>query len=196
MQVKDGAIPALNTLARSTNSVTAQLAMGGLVNLATTLTAAQADSMQRVVIRTTTSLLAERACNADCLHFCALATKNLTVLDNVRAYLDDEVAAIATGILTRLGLGHDDTIVLCMEVLSNCLPLKQSRVRVTESNIVPECQRLLRVCGTSAQHSCTVLLAELSKYSDVAHRLLDGGVMNIFSSNLSSSNPKSGQKAF
>lgn len=162
------------------------------MNIAVTLTAAQADSMQRVVVRTTVSLLAG-PCDADCLHFCALAAKNLTVLDNVRAYLDDQVAEIAIDILTRLGSGSDDTVILCTGTLFNCLPFKQSRVRATDKNIVAECQRLIGVCAADAQHSCTVLLAELSKYSDVAYRLLDGGIMKIFSSNLIASDPRSGE---
>lgn len=163
------------------------------MNIAITLTAAQADSMQRVVVRTVTTLLAE-TCDADCLHFCALAAKNLTVLDNVRAYLDDQVAGIAIDILARLGTGSDDTVIICTGTLFNCLAFKQSRVRATDKNIVAECQRLIGVCGADAQHSCTVLLAELSKYSDVAHRLLDGGIMEIFSSNLSAPDPRSGEE--
>lgn len=163
------------------------------MNIAITLTAAQADSMQRVVVRTITSLLAG-PCDDNALHFCALAAKNLTVLDNVRAYLDDQVAAIAIDILARLGSGSDDTVVLCTGTLFNCLAFKQSRVRATDKHIVAECKRLIAVCGADAQYSCTVLLAELSKYSDVAHRLLDGGIMQVFSSNLSASDPRSGEE--
>lgn len=163
------------------------------MNIAVTLTASQADSMQRVVVRTITSLLAG-SCDGDVLHFCALAAKNLTVLENVRAYLDDQVAAIAIDILARLGSGSDDTVILCTGTLFNCLAYKQSRIRATDKNIVAECKRLIAVCGVDAQYSCTVLLAELSKYSDVTHRLLDGGIMQIFSSNLSASDPRSGER--
>lgn len=192
-QVQDGAIPALNSLARSPKALTSQLATGGLVNIAITLTAAQADSMQRVVVRTITTLLAG-SCDADCLHFCALAAKNLTVLDNVRAYLDDQVAGIAIDILGRIGSGSDDTVVLCTAAIFNCVAQKQSRLRATDKNLVAECQRLISVCGPDAQHSCTVLLAELSKHSDVAYRLLDGGIMEIFSSNLSASDSRLGEQ--
>lgn len=192
MQVQDGAIPALNSLARSAKALTAQLATGSLVNIAITLTAAQADSMQRVVVRTITTLLSG-PCDADCLHFCALAAKNLTVLDNVRAYLDDQVSGIAIDILERLGSGGDDTVILCTAAIFNCVTQKQSRLRATDKNLVAECQRLISVCGADAQHSCTVLLAELSKHSDVAYRLLDGGIMDIFSSNLSASDSRSGE---
>lgn len=190
--MQDGAIPALNVLARSPNVLTGQLAAGGLVNIAITLTAAQADSMQRVVVRTTTALLLEK-CDGDSLHFCAMAVKNLTVLDNVRAYLDDQVAAIAMDILAKLGSDSSDTVILCSAALFNCLAFKQSRVRATENNIVTESQRLMSICSADAQHSCTVLLAELSKYSDVTNRLLDGGIMQLFSDNLSSSDPRSGE---
>ncbi|CAM9586169.1 unnamed protein product, partial [Hapterophycus canaliculatus] len=188
--VQDGAIPALNSLSRSPRVLTVQLATGSLVNIAITLTAAQADSMQRVVVRTITNLLSG-PCGSDSLHFCALAAKNLTVLDNVRAYLDDQVAGIAIDILERLGSGSCDTVILCTAAIFNCVAQKQSRLRATDKNLVAECQRLINVCGADAQHSCTVLLAELSKHSDVAHRLLDGGIMQIFSSNLSASDPRS-----
>lgn len=147
--------------------------------------------MQRVVVRTITNLLAG-ACDGDCLHFCALAAKNMTVLDNVRAYLDDQVAGIAMDILARLGSGSDDTVILCTGTLFNCLGLKQSRARAIEKNVVAECQRVISICGADARHSCTVLLAELSKYNDVANRLLDEGIMDIFSTNLSASDPRSG----
>ncbi|CAB1104642.1 unnamed protein product [Ectocarpus sp. CCAP 1310/34] len=189
-QVQDGAIPALNALARSATVLTAQLATGGLVNIAITLTAAQADSMQRVVMRTVTNLLSG-SCDSDGLHFCALAAKNLTVLDNVRAYLDDQVAGIAIDILARLGPGSDDTVILCTAAIFNCAAQKQSRLRATEKNLVAECQRLISVCNSDAQHSCTVLLAELSKHTDVANRLLDGGILDIFSTNLSAADPRS-----
>lgn len=149
--------------------------------------------MQRVVVRTITTLLSG-PCDADCLHFCSLATKNLTVLDNVRAYLDDQVAGIAIDIMARLGSGSGDTVILCTAAIFNCVAQKQSRLRATDKNLVAECQRLINACGADAQHSCTVLLAELSKHSDVAHRLLDGGIMQIFSSNLSASDPRSGKK--
>ncbi|CAM9466039.1 unnamed protein product [Scytosiphon promiscuus] len=188
--VQDGAIPALNSLSRSARTLTAQLATGSLVNIAITLTAAQADSMQRVVVRTVTTLLGG-ACDLDCLHFCALAARNLTVLDNVRAYLDDQVAGIAIDILSRLGSGSGDTTILCTAAIFNCVAQKQSRLRATDKDLVAECQRIINTCGADAQHSCTVLLAELSKHSDVAHRLLDGGILRIFSSNLSSSDPRS-----
>lgn len=148
--------------------------------------------MQRVVVRTITTLLSG-PCDADCLHFCALAAKNLTVLDNVRAYLDDQVSGIAIDILERLGSGGDDTVILCTATIFNCVAQKQSRLRATDKNLVAECQRLISVCGADAQHSCTVLLAELSKHSDVAYRLLDGGIMDIFSSNLSASDSRSGE---
>ncbi|CAM9140790.1 unnamed protein product [Ectocarpus sp. 6 AP-2014] len=188
--VQDGAIPALNALARSATVLTAQLATGGLVNIAITLTAAQADSMQRVVMRTVTNLLSG-SCDSDGLHFCALAAKNLTVLDNVRAYLDDQVAGIAIDILARLGSGSDDTVILCTAAIFNCVAQKQSRLRATDKNLVAECQRLISVCGSDAQHSCTVLLAEVSKHTDVANRLLDGGILDIFSTNLSAADPRS-----
>lgn len=162
------------------------------MNIAITLTAAQADSMQRVVVRTITTLLSG-SCDADCLHFCALAAKNMTVLDNVRAYLDDQVAGIAIDILAKLGSGSDDTVILCTAAMFNCVTQKQSRLRATDKDLVAECQRLISVCGADAQHSCTVLLAELSKHSDVAYRLLDGGIMDIFSSNLSASDSRSGE---
>lgn len=165
------------------------------MNIAITLTAAQADSMQRVVVRTITNLLGE-LCDADCLHFCALAAKNLTVLDNVKAYLDDQVAGIAIDILARLRPGSDDTVILCTGTLFNCVGFKQSRVRATDKNIVAECQRVIGICGADAQHSCTVLLAELSKHSDVAYRLLEAGIMETFSSNLSASDPRSGEGGF
>lgn len=148
--------------------------------------------MQRVVVRTITTLLSGPF-DADCLHFCALAAKNLTVLDNVRAYLDDQVSGIAIDILARLGSGSDDTVILCTAAMFNCVAQKQSRLRATDKNLVAECQRLISVCGVDAQHSCTVLLAELSKHSDVAYRLLDGGIMDIFSSNLSASDSRSGE---
>lgn len=193
-QVQDGAVSAFNELVRSPDIITAQLAVGGLVNIAVTLTAAQADSMQRVVLRTIKKLLASQ-CDADRLHFCALTVKNLTVLDNIRAYLDDQVAGVAMDILARLGSGSDDTIIVCSGALFNCLSIKQSRIRATDMNIVRECQRLFGLCATDAQHSCTVLLAELSKYSDVANRLLDQGIMNIFSSNLSASDQRSGERS-
>lgn len=162
------------------------------MNIAITLTAAQADSMQRVVVRTITNLLSGK-CDVDCLHYCALAVKNLTVLDNVRAYLDDQVTGIAIDILARLGSGSGDTVILCTAAIFNCVAQKQSRLRATDKNLVAECQRLMNVCGADAQHSCTVLLAELSKHSDVAYRLLDGGIMQMFSSNLSASDPLSGE---
>lgn len=148
--------------------------------------------MQRVVVRTVTTLLSE-CCDADSLHFCAMAVKNLTVLDNVRAYLDDQVAAIAMDILAKLGADNSNTIILCAATLFNCLSFKQSRIRATDTNIVAECQRLFGLCSSDAQHSCTVLLAELSKYSDITNRLLDGGIMQLFSRNLSSSDSRSGE---
>lgn len=179
-------------LARSSDILTAKLAAGGLVNIAITLTAAQADSMQRVVVRTTSALLLEK-CNGDSLHFCALAVKNLTVLDNVRAYLDDQVAAIAVDILAKLGPDSSDTVILCSAAIFNCLTFKQSRIRATDKSIVKECRRLMSICSADAQHSCTVLLAELSKYRDVTNNLLDGGIMQLFSDNLSSFDPRSGE---
>lgn len=183
---------AFKELVRSPDNITAQLAVGGLVNIAVTLTASQADSMQRVVLRTIKKFLAGQ-CDADRLHFCALIVKNLTVLDNVRTHLDDQVAGVAMDILARLGPGSDGTIIVCSGALFNCLSIKQSRIRAIDMNIVRECQRLLEFCVTDAQHSCTLLLAELSKYSDVANRLLDEGIMNIFSSNLSASDQRSGE---
>lgn len=148
--------------------------------------------MQRVVVRTVTTLVAKNG-GADTLLFCAMAVKNLTVLNTVKASLDDQVAGIAMDILSKLGHDSNDTIVLCAATLFNCLPVKQSRFLATDKNIVAESRRLMRVCSANAQHSCTVLLAELSKYSDVTNRLLDGGIMQVFSSNLSSSDPRSGK---
>ncbi|CAM9314083.1 unnamed protein product, partial [Discosporangium mesarthrocarpum] len=188
--VQDGAIPALNLLARSPNLHTSRLALSGLVNVAVTLTAAQADSMQRLVVRTVTAILSETN-DPGILHFCAMTTNNLTVLENVRAYLDDHVAGIAMDILSKLGPNSDKTITLCAATIFNSLTVKSCRTRVAQRDIVTECQRLISISGKEARHSCITILAELSKYSDVTNQLLDGGIMSTFSCTLSATDPRS-----
>lgn len=148
--------------------------------------------MQRVVVRTITNMLSH-SCDPDFLHFCAMVVKNLTVLENVRAYLDDQVAAIAMDIMGRVSDGSNDTVMLCAAILFNCLGFKQSRIRMADGNIICQCRRLFGFCSSDAQHSCTLLLAELSRYDDVTNRLLNGGILQLFSSNLSSSDPRSGE---
>ncbi|CAM9171462.1 unnamed protein product, partial [Choristocarpus tenellus] len=188
--VQDGAVPALNLLSRNANLHTARLAISSLVNVAVTLTAAQADSMQRLVLRTINNIL-EEATDVGVLHFCALMTNNLTVLENVRAYLDYQVADIAMSILTKLGPNSNETVALCAATMFNMLTFKSCRTHLAQRNVVAECQRLMDMCGSSVRHSCIMVLAEMSKYSDLTSCLLDGGILHTFSCNLSAAEPHS-----
>ncbi|KAG5178999.1 hypothetical protein JKP88DRAFT_280749 [Tribonema minus] len=123
--VQDGALGALSSLARMPNLYTSRLALAGLVNVALILTAGRADNTQRLVVSACRDLVvnvaliltAGRAGNTQPLvvrqishllqetddseiaSFCAAAALNLTVLPNVRAYLDDQVVDIALTVL-------------------------------------------------------------------------------------------------
>lgn len=172
--------------------MTTQLAVAGLVNTAVVLTVAQADSMQRTVIRALARLAAGRP-QEDTLRFCAVALKSLTVLENVRVYLDEDTVNVAMDVMTSCAVERSETVAFCAAAIFNCIALKPARWRAIERHVVAECRRIVDACDADVRYSCIMLLAELAKHQDVTERLLEDGVLHMFSVNLCSTDARLGE---
>jgi hypothetical protein len=210
--VQDGGLAAAVELTKSQLSdETRRDAMCAVVNLAVTATSAQADAAQRTVVRCLGDLMrveaVEWAQQEERLCMAALAVRNLTTLDSVRAHLDDKMSTLVMRILSHLrqaaerGLGgHDRNVAIlrCLGTAHQLAPIRKCRIQLADQGIIAEFELVLdhfepgtgqgQACEIS--YTCMEICAALLKYKDVAARLHDDGVVPLLAARLTSADAR------